>query len=66
MRQLRFRLTFRDDKPARDLRLSTSGLFDGNNYSVFENPEMQIKENEVLWTVDSPQLGSAYRIDWSW
>ena len=67
-RRVVLKLLFSSEKPPTSTRYSSSNRTERDNYTELDNqtPLGKLSETVLEWTIDHPQLGFSYRVDWAW
>jgi hypothetical protein len=59
-------VVFPKAKVGKNFRFSSADMGDGSNYVQVEQPQFEVTENSIKWTIERPKLGLTYRMDWDW
>jgi hypothetical protein len=68
-RKLEILVRFPIDKTGNNYKFTYSSRLQGRNYQPLDASLYEIStpnKNEILFSINYPRLGSAYRIDWDW
>ncbi len=62
------RIDFPKNKMGRRFRFSTSFFYNRDDFRVIDGQALhyQTDSTSLIWTVDNPIAGNAYRVDWDW
>lgn len=67
-KRIEITILFPAEKPASNLRFSYSTRLNNRNYASLKVLESDcvFTGDKLVWTIEAPEIGYAYRVDWDW